>query len=268
MMIKFFFTKLSYIKFIHDSQFFYSIYTVLFKIFINSRIPTKIQNHYMYLDSSDRAVIFFRGVHEPLSTELINKIIQKGDIAIDIGAAIGYYTLIFADLAGTLGKVYAFEPDVAMIQILERNIRLNNCNNVILIPKGAYNYSGRAKILGNEESEVITINEYFKNQDNAINFLKIDIEGFELEAIEGMDAILRNSKRLSSIIEFLPETPKNKKSDILSKLSFYGLVPLLILNEGGQQTQKVHSSNDIFNLKYPVNIFFSNDEQVIKTFGA
>jgi FkbM family methyltransferase len=219
-MIKNILTRLSYIKLFHDSRRLYSTYTILFKIFINSRIPTKVQNHYMYLDSSDRAVIFFRGVHEPLSTDLIKKIIQKGDIAIDIGAAIGYYTLIFAELAGTSGKVYAFEPDLAMIKILERNIRLNNCNNIILVPKGAYNYSGRANILGGEESEVITINDYFKNQDIAINFLKIDIEGFELEAIEGMDTILRNSKKLSSIIEFLPETPKNKKQKFYPNYRF------------------------------------------------
>lgn len=70
-------------------------------------VLTEIQGHKMYLDLKDRGVcrpLFLHGVHEKCETELCKQIIKKGDIVVDVGTHVGYYTLLFARLVGENGK--------------------------------------------------------------------------------------------------------------------------------------------------------------------
>jgi protein-L-isoaspartate O-methyltransferase len=71
-------------------------------------------------------------VCEPLQTQLAIQQIHRGDVALDIGAQIGYYTLIFAKLVGEAGKVLAFEPDPDNFVLLEGNVKANGYHNVTL----------------------------------------------------------------------------------------------------------------------------------------
>ncbi|MFA5750034.1 MAG: FkbM family methyltransferase [Candidatus Shapirobacteria bacterium] len=71
--------------------------------------------------------------YEPYETELILRQVKSGDIIVDVGANIGYYTILLADKVGKSGKVYAFEPDSTNFEILEKNIKANNLENVVVI---------------------------------------------------------------------------------------------------------------------------------------
>ena len=135
---------------------------------------------------------------------------------IDIGANIGYYTLIASKLVGNKGKVYAFEPDIRSYNILVKNIKINNCNNVIPIQKAVSNKSGKAKLfmdsspsisslteenidneVGIKEIETTTLDECF----NRIDFIKIDAQGAEGLIVEGGKRVFKNNN-LKVLMEF------------------------------------------------------------------
>jgi len=100
---------------------------------LNRRKTTpKIVNvlgHKMYLDDLDTLHLAINGIWEPLETNLIKNKIKEGDIVLNIGANIGYYTLLIARLVGSNGKVFAFEPDLNNFKILKKNIEINNYKN-------------------------------------------------------------------------------------------------------------------------------------------
>ena len=86
-----------------------------FLLSINRKIRRKttpkivnVLGHKMYLDDLDTLHLAINGIWEPLETNLIKNKIKEGDIVLNIGANIGYYTLLIARLVGSNGKVFAF----------------------------------------------------------------------------------------------------------------------------------------------------------------
>lgn len=188
---------------------------VAFK-FLEPRLKSNVadvQEHKMFLDSKDSLDLSIFGLYEKLETQLVKKEIWMGDVVLDIGANIGYYTLIFAKLVGENGKVYAFEPDPTNFALLEKNVKTNGYENVILEQKAISNKNGKVKLyLGEDnkashtifdthdnrqsiEIEAIRLDDYFKNYDGGIDFIKMDIEGAEGYAIQGMALLLRKTKK-------------------------------------------------------------------------
>ncbi len=68
--------------------------------------------------------------------------IHTGDTVVDIGANIGYYTLLMSNLVGNGGKVFAFEPEPKNFEILQKNLELNQIKNVIVEQKAVSEFSG------------------------------------------------------------------------------------------------------------------------------
>ncbi len=95
----------------------------------------EVQGQKMFLDKKDVLGLSINGVYEPLETKLVRKEVKKSDVVLDIGANIGYYTLILAKLVGKKGRVFAFEPDPTNFALLKKNISINGYKNVILVPK-------------------------------------------------------------------------------------------------------------------------------------
>lgn len=177
----------------------------------------------IYLDKKDTLGLSINGVYEEFETEIIKNTIKKGDVVIDLGANIGYYTVLFAKLVGPTGKVYAFEPDPSNFSILKKNITINKYKNVIPINKAVSDKNGILKLfLANSKKgahstlinytnrknhidvETITLNKYFENYSKQINFIKMDIEGAEFLALKGMSKILKKNDNLKLISEFSP----------------------------------------------------------------
>ncbi len=78
-----------------------------------------------------------KSVYEPVQTKLFLDVLKPGMTVFDIGANIGYYSVLASKSVGPQGKVYAFEPDPANLKLLEKNLALNNCHNVKLLPYAA-----------------------------------------------------------------------------------------------------------------------------------
>ncbi len=72
------------------------------------------------------------GVYEPVETRVVMACVSEGDIAVDVGANIGWYTTLLSRLVGPRGTVHAFEPLASTYQVLTGNCKLNTCLNVVL----------------------------------------------------------------------------------------------------------------------------------------
>src|SRR6185312_15602233 len=79
--------------------------------------------------------VFYTGVWEPDISRLIASCLQPGDTFIDIGANIGYFSLMAAKLVGPAGQVYAIEPWPPTLKILRHNIQLNGFRNIQVIDR-------------------------------------------------------------------------------------------------------------------------------------
>lgn len=200
----------------------------------------EINGYKMYLDKEDVGKISVFGEYELFETEVVKKQIKKGMTVLNIGAYIGYYTLLASRLVGEKGKVFAFEPDPANFKLLKKNIKLNNSKNIKLIQKAASDKKGKQKLFlstfssnmhsliynefsqpgGKIDVEVTTIDDYFKDYKGKIDFIIMDIEGAEPKALEGMSKTLNKNKKIKIIMELIPylieETGTNFKKFINS----------------------------------------------------
>lgn len=140
-------------------------------------------------------------------------LVNKGDIIFDVGANIGCTSLNFAKLIGKGGIIHSFEPDPINHNSIQKNISLNNFDNIILNKLGLGNEKGSFKIYTVDknnkgmnrivefpdsiedfkEIQVTTIDKYVrKNNIQKIDLIKIDVEGFELKVLKGSAEVLNN----------------------------------------------------------------------------
>lgn len=160
--------------------------------------------------------VYFLGEYEPEVTEIISKIVKKGDVCLDIGANIGWYTTLLQKLVGETGQVYAFEPVPKTFSLLSRNVELNSesgnvcVNNIALgeTEKEVEIYlfdnlpDGHASLGKGDKNEFQTFNARMdtldsfieKNKIGEINFIKADIEGAELTMLKGAGKVFEQSR--------------------------------------------------------------------------
>ncbi|MFC1992459.1 FkbM family methyltransferase [Chloroflexota bacterium] len=166
------------------------------------------------------------GIWEELTTALFMRAIKEGDIVVDIGANIGYFTLLASRLVGDNGKVFAFEPEPVNFSLLVKNIEENGYKNVISVQKCVAKTTGTVRLFVDEgcalthsickhgdsehsiEIEAVSLDDFFLEKEHPINIVKIDIEGAEMEALLGMDKWIRQNKDLKIFTEFYPALMK------------------------------------------------------------
>jgi FkbM family methyltransferase len=147
---------------------------------------------------------FIAGTYEPEKTAAITRLVSAGNVAYDIGAHVGYYSVLMADLTGDSGAVYAFEPRPINHAFLNRHIRLNHCGNIrtyrmaIGKPQGQTS-PGTARLetrtgsgtgylseTGKLLVAVTSIDEFIAARHcRPPGLLKIDVEGGELDVLHG-----------------------------------------------------------------------------------
>lgn len=182
----------------------------------------QVLGHQMYLDARDGAELSINGIYEPLTTALVQKEVGPGAVVLDIGAHVGYYTLLFARQVGPRGKVYSFEPEPGNLAFLEKNIRANGYQNVIVVPKAVSDVAGTARLYVDEDNsgdcriynsrdgrksvavETVRLDDYFEGFEGPIHFVKMDIQGAEYAALRGTLGLLARFRGVKMVTEFWP----------------------------------------------------------------
>ncbi|MBD3209151.1 FkbM family methyltransferase [Candidatus Woesearchaeota archaeon] len=170
----------------------------------------------MYLDERDTLNLSQREEYEPLITGLFREQLREGDVVVDVGAHIGYYTLLAAKLVGSKGHVYSFEPDPKNFRLLEKNVAVNKYRNVTLLNKAAGDRKGTVRLYqagynkgdhrlfddvkGRSSVEVPMVRVYSVVRKS--DLVKVDVQGAEMLVLEGMKSLLsRESVKLISEVE-------------------------------------------------------------------
>lgn len=220
----------------------------------------------------------FKNKQDAFEIALLKKHVRKNDVILDIGANIGFYAKILADLAGPNGKVHCFEPDKTNFKYLE-----NNCGklpNVILNNKAIGPKTEKINIYISKsinvdhrtykpeeyeqelEIEAISIDDYLRS-NTKVDLIKMDIQGFEMQAIKGMLLILDNNPNIKIISEFWPYGLKQAGSslcDYFNFLSYKGFNCYLLEKKSLQilTLEKVKAMEGLDKGHY-FNIFASRD---------
>jgi len=164
------------------------------------------------------------GVWEPHVVGAIQRYAKPGMVVVDIGAHVGYYTVLLSRLVGPLGHVYAFEPSKSNLRTLRRNVSENGLGNVTIVPLAVSDTCGHATLhldaidsganslvrtTGSVRAELVqttTLDAYMATQKvSGIGIIKMDVEGAELIALKGMRKVLKSNPALVLFIEFTPE---------------------------------------------------------------
>lgn len=207
-----------------------------------------------------------QGTYEPKIKGLIEKNLKRGDVFLDIGANIGYFSRIASGIVQESGYVYAFEPEhsnyhalcsntIHLKNITPFNFAISNESKLLNFFKSSHAsshsiFNTSKNLVGSQFSvPSLTLDffwlTYLKKKE--INLIKIDVEGAELLVLQGMEKILSVNKVAAIILEFHPEIILNagKNCQTLYSLINQNFDIILLNEEGGDSMQL--NSNEQFN---------------------
>jgi FkbM family methyltransferase len=189
--------------------------------------------------------------------------VKEGMVILDIGANIGYYSVIAAQLIGQKGRVFAFEPAPDNFAFLVRNIEVNGFTNIIPVQKAASNRSGKGRLFlchdaaghsmyvndeeGSIEIEVTTVDDFICEIDTPVDLIKMDVEGAEMSVLEGMLGTIKRNPSLKIITELSIKALQESGSssvEFLKKLYDLGFKVHVI----DEHKKKVAEATDIDNV--------------------
>lgn len=195
----------------------------------------------MLVDTTDTVVaptLLLRGVWETTVTSWLRATLRPGQTFVDVGANIGYFTLLAAQLVGAHGKVVAVEAHPRLAELLRRNVVLNDLRNVAAFHRAAWDENGELQFhlrqhfaanssvaslgteglagLDDQEHEVavpgVRLDDLLAGQlgmqpggtSAKVDVVKIDVEGAELQALTGLQGTLRSSPQVRVMFEWSP----------------------------------------------------------------
>jgi len=173
----------------------------------------------LFLDLSDHVIglNILRGHYERDEIALARRVLKPGDVALDVGAHIGFFTMHMADQVGASGRVYAFEPFGPNADLLERSIAENRFGDRVAFRRaavgaatgaatltfpvetlnsgGAYLLrTGTVPLAGNRTREVPLVAIDALDLRRPVRFVKMDVEGAEPLVVRGAARVLREDR--------------------------------------------------------------------------
>lgn len=160
--------------------------------------------------------------HEPGVRSILEHSLRPGMVFVDVGANIGYHTVFAAQRVRPVGKVYAVEADADNLEHLRKNLRLNRvgADTVEVLPVAAGAVRRRRRFHRRSDAghhglyphpteetlEVVEVEERPLDEliEGPVDLVKIDVEAGELEVLEGMERLLRESSGIRLMVEWNP----------------------------------------------------------------
>lgn len=202
------------------------------------------------------------GVYEPYETSLFRSLVNPGMVVVDIGANVGYYTVIAASRVGPGGRVIAFEPEPENYSCLERSIEQNHFSNTTLHQQAVADRAGFLTLHLYDSNKgkhslvkdvhdaagfsteirvpTVTLDEALsKLSVDRVDVIKMDIEGAESLALLGMSRALTTCHTL--FMEFTPASIQkagHDPSDVLASLRAYGFT-IAVIDEQRASTHRI-----------------------------
>ena len=176
-------------------------------------------------DAANRDIggtVLTNGDYEPATTAAILRTLRFGGSFVDLGANIGFFTLLAARAVGAAGRVYAFEPAPRTLAVLRRNLAINGLLPRVTVEECAISdFEGTTRFLVMPASQgssvaaagdtsgqpvevrVTTLDKYFATAGwPPVELLKMDIEGQELKAFRGMRELIRRNAGITVVFEY------------------------------------------------------------------
>lgn len=169
------------------------------------------------VEHDGNCLYFFRKNPEEFSTNIVKGLLSKSDICLDVGANIGYYSMLMANVVGQSGKVFCFEANPNLHEMILKSIDYNHFDRVcaeklaVSSTSGQVlkffvstnpNNSGTSSLIDhgvyvNKDNyirvETVSLDDYFEaNSINYCKLVKIDVERAEADVVKGMEKILQN----------------------------------------------------------------------------
>lgn len=151
------------------------------------------------------------GTWEPETTKLVKEKVKPGDICLDVGASIGYFTMLFSRQVGKTGKVFSFEPTTNQIPYIKENIRKNGYSDIAKVFNvGAWDKTDQVQLplcaALKYDSKCVAIDDVLEAEGiKEVNFIKIDVDGPEPKVLKGLTRTIERSPNLKMVIEFYPK---------------------------------------------------------------
>lgn len=153
--------------------------------------------------------IYLTGEFEATTSNIVKRLLKPGDAAVDVGANIGYFSLLFSQCVSDTGRVFSYEPVPALVSKLKRNLELNQVRNVSISNLALSDREGTASFFAGPEDNTGLSSLREPRQSSGsfevrlapfdglvedcakVTLVKIDVEGAELQVLRGMEHLLR-----------------------------------------------------------------------------
>ena len=185
--------------------------------------PSKVSQAIIYSTFNTKST------YEPEVVYVLSEVLREGNVFVDVGAHIGYLSLVARSMVGETGKIYSVEPEYNNFEQLSDNIAINLYDNVHPIRAVVTDHSGMETLYVNIDNdgghalwdcglhflnqktrenpqtvqvEAITLDELAEKEGiNHINLLKIDTEGAELRILHGAVQLLEEGRIRNIVLE-------------------------------------------------------------------
>jgi FkbM family methyltransferase len=254
-------------------------------------VPIRLERFVFYIDAKELGNGWVFDSYEPATTFVVQHVVTAGNVVADVGAHWGYFTLLAATLCGETGRVIAFEPLPRNVSILTKNVRANRLGNIDIVPRAVSDRQGCADLILSHDTsgnslvtvppgarlspgqndhlavQTLALDDYFSAAHRSPRLVKIDIEGAELAALDGMRALIRATRDLVLIVELNPfYFPGPRGAAFLRRMSEEGFELALIDDarfqiETGLAGRVVRSALD---KGYTINVLCTRNDPIDK----